>query len=212
MQPDDPAYPGQAEYTPAFLRVYDPLVLGFFCRFVWRCSKPRLVEHYRRHIGARHLDIGPGTGYFLQQVDPPEELTVLDPNPNVLTYVRRRIPNAEAVEADACHPLPVVGPFDSVAINGVLHCLPSAGGCKEAALGHAAEVLVPSGVLFGATIVTEGHTAISRQFLHMNNRRGVFDNLTDSPTNLEQWLSASFDDVEIKMVGSMAVFAARQPR
>ena len=30
MQPDDPAYRGQSEYTPFFLKIYDPVILGFF--------------------------------------------------------------------------------------------------------------------------------------------------------------------------------------
>jgi len=43
----------------------DPLVLGPIARFVWRCPTTRLVERYRQHIRDRHLDVGPGTGYFL---------------------------------------------------------------------------------------------------------------------------------------------------
>ena len=30
MKPEDPAYRGQREYTPFFLKIYDPLILG--CR------------------------------------------------------------------------------------------------------------------------------------------------------------------------------------
>jgi len=30
MNRDDPGYEGQREYTPLFLKVYDPLILGFF--------------------------------------------------------------------------------------------------------------------------------------------------------------------------------------
>jgi hypothetical protein len=51
MERDDPAYEGQREYTPLFLRIYDPLILGFFTPVVWRCPTTRLVEGYRRHLG-----------------------------------------------------------------------------------------------------------------------------------------------------------------
>ncbi|MGH2394333.1 MAG: hypothetical protein ACRDGH_12730, partial [Candidatus Limnocylindria bacterium] len=34
MEPDDPAYRGQGEYSPFFLRIYDPLILGVFTRGV----------------------------------------------------------------------------------------------------------------------------------------------------------------------------------
>ena len=65
MDPSDPAYPGQAGYTPLLLAIYDPWVLGFMARVVWRCPTPLGVELYRHHLGHRHLDVGPGTGYFL---------------------------------------------------------------------------------------------------------------------------------------------------
>ena len=67
MDRTDPAYRGQSDYTPLLLRLYDPLVLGPIARYVWRCPSPRLLEHYRQHIREPHLDVGPGTGYFVEQ-------------------------------------------------------------------------------------------------------------------------------------------------
>lgn len=49
------------------LNLYDPFVLGPVARFVWRCPTPRLIEGYRRHVRDRHLDVGPGTGFFLDR-------------------------------------------------------------------------------------------------------------------------------------------------
>jgi hypothetical protein len=63
MDRDDPAYAGQAGYTLFLLAIYDPFVLGFMARAVWRSPIPPVVEDYRRHLGRRHLDVGPGTGY-----------------------------------------------------------------------------------------------------------------------------------------------------
>lgn len=78
--PDDSGYAGQEHCTPWFLRLYDPLVLGFFARVVWRCPTRRLVAHYARHVGRRHLDIGPGTGYFLKHARLPTgvHITLVD--------------------------------------------------------------------------------------------------------------------------------------
>ena len=67
MDPDDPGYRGQAEYTPWLLAIYDPFVLGFMARAVWRCPTPPVVDRYRHHLGHRHLDVGPGTGYFIEK-------------------------------------------------------------------------------------------------------------------------------------------------
>jgi SAM-dependent methyltransferase len=218
MERDDPAYEGQREYTPLFLRIYDPLILGFFTPVVWRCPTTRLVEGYRRHLGYRHLDVGPGTGYFLERAGMPDgsPVTLLDPNVHVLDHASRRLRRLDVttVEADVCKQLPVDGPFDSAALNGVLHCLPGPLSRKAVAVANVAAVLAPTGVLFGASILglSGRHTWLSRSILKANNRRGTFDNLGDTEESLGEILAASFERVELETVGSMAIFAATKPR
>jgi SAM-dependent methyltransferase len=218
MERDDPAYEGQREYSPLFLRIYDPLILGFFTPAVWRCPTNRLVEWYRRHLGHRHLDVGPGTGYFLDRAGMPDgsNVTLLDPNVHVLDHASRRLRRLDitTVEADVLKPLPVHGPFDSAALNGVLHCLPGPLPRKAAAVANVAAVLAPTGVLFGASILGSAgrHTRLARRLLEANNRRGTFDNLGDTEEGLGEILEASFERVELETVGSMAIFAATGPR
>ncbi len=69
------------------------------------------------------------------------------------------------------------------------------------------------GVLFGGTVlgIDEPHSAPARAFLKAVNKRGAFDNLTDTRDGLETILSAAFDDVDIDVVGSLALFTARHP-
>ncbi|MEX0790637.1 MAG: class I SAM-dependent methyltransferase [Actinomycetota bacterium] len=218
MKPDDPAYRGQADYTPGFLRIYDPFVLGFMARVVWRWPTPPLVESYRRHLGRRHLDVGPGTGYFLDKagLPPDAEMTLLDPNPNVLARASHRLArvNPTIVEADVLKPLPVSGPFDSAALSGVLHCLPGPQSRKAAAVRNIARVLTPDGVLFGVAVLGSSarHTLPARASLWALNRRGVFDNLADTEEGLREILEESFQAVEIKVISSMVEFTASHPR
>ena len=82
MDRDDPAYKGQADYSRLVLDLYDPLVLGPIARYVWRCPTSELLARYRQHIRSRHLDIGPGTGYFLSRSNLPNgsRVTLVDPN------------------------------------------------------------------------------------------------------------------------------------
>ena len=122
--------------------------------------------------------------------------------------------NITTVEADVCKPLPIHGPFDSAALNGVLHCLPGPLARKAAAVENVAAVLTPGGVLFGASILGSSgrHTRLSRRLLEANNRRGTFDNLGDTEEGLREILEASFERVHLETVGSMAVFAATDPR
>jgi len=215
---DDPSYKGQRGYNRFLLAIYDPWVLGFMARAVWKSPIPPVVERYRRLMGRRHLDVGPGTGYFLERAAPPEEteITLLDPNPNVLRKASRRLAARKpiTVEADVMKPLPVEGPFDSAALSYVLHCLRGPQPNKSLAIRHIADVLTADGVLFGGTVLglEVRHTPQARAVLKAFNRAGDFDNLGDTAEGLRRILEESFEKVEIDVVGSTANFTATRPR
>jgi SAM-dependent methyltransferase len=218
MDRDDPAYRGQADYSRALLRAYDRVVLGFVAWFVWRTPTQELVDRYRRRIREPHLDVGPGTGYFLEESHLPDgsRVTIVDPNPNVLEHASGKLTRLDvtAVEADALKPLPVDGPFESAALHMVLHCLPGPLSRKALAIANMAAVLTPTGVLFGATILGRSgpHTWLAQRVLSVFNKRGAFDNLADSEEGLREILEASFEHVELETVGSALIFAATNPR
>ncbi|MDH4111709.1 MAG: class I SAM-dependent methyltransferase [Actinomycetota bacterium] len=218
MERDDPAYKGQSGYNPFMLAIYDPWVLGFMSRAVWHLPIPPVVERYRRNLGHRHLDVGPGTGYFIEKAAPPTdiEISLLDPNPHVLHRASKRLAafHPTSVEADVMKPLPVDGLFDSAALNFVLHCLRGPIENKTNSIRNIADVLVPDGVLFGGTVlgIEEPHSKPARAFLRAANKQGGFDNLGDTAAGLRQILSVSFSDVELETVGSAALFTATGPR
>lgn len=217
MDRNDPAYQGQRDYNRLLLNLYDPLVLGPIARFVWRCPASGLVARYRRHIRGRHLDVGPGTGYFLERSSLADDspVTIVDPNPNVLRHVSQRLRRLDitAVEADVLQPLPVEGPFDSAALHLVIHCLPGPLSRKASAVANVADVLAPDGVLFGASVLGSSgpHTRAARSMLAAFNRQGGFDNLDDTEAGLLEILAASFAQVQLEVVGSIALFTATNP-
>ena len=218
MDPSDPAYKGQRDYTPLVLNLYDPLVVGPIARFVWRSPTARLLERYRQHIRTPHLDVGPGTGYFLARAGLPagSQVTIVDPNRNVLDHTSRRLPDLDVtvVQADVLKPLPVGGPFASAALHLVIHCLPGPLSRKAVAVANVAAVVAPNGVFFGASVLGRSgpHNWLARRFLDVFNRQGGFDNLDDTEDGLRSILSQSFEDVELDVIGSLAVFTARRPR
>jgi SAM-dependent methyltransferase len=185
---------------------------------VWRCPTRRLAQQYTQHLRQRHLDVGPGTGYFLAHARLPAggSVLLLDPNPDVLAHASRRLAhlNPSVIQADVCKPLPIQQRFDSIALNYVLHCLPGPMLQRAAVVGNLATVIEPDGVLFGATVLgtPELHTWLSRAALRDNNRRGIFDNLYDNEADLRAILNGSFEAVDMEIVGSVAVFAATKPR
>lgn len=217
MDRDDPAYRGQSDYGRAFLQLYDPLVLGLFARFVWRIDTAEHVRLYRTHIRPNHLDVGPGTGYFLEHAGLPDggRVTILDPNANVLRHVKRRLRRLDvtAVQADVLKPLPALGPFESAALSGVLHCLPGPMERKALAIENVARVMAPGGVLFGLSVLGRSarHTRLGRAFLRALNKRGTFGNLDDTEAGLREILGRSFRHVSVETVAGTAVFVATDP-
>jgi hypothetical protein len=119
-----------------------------------------------------------------------------------------------AVEADVLKPLPVRGPFGSVGMNLVLHCLPGPMARKSAAIRNIAAVLHPDGMFFGSTVLGDEarHSWAARRMLAFYNGRGSFDNRTDTEENVRQVIAASFEHVEFEVVGSVAIWYAMGPR
>lgn len=218
MDREDPAYKGQADYTPLLLNLYDPIVLGVVAGLVWRVPPEPLLENYRRNISDRHLDVGPGTGYCIERSGLPDgsHVTIVDPNPNVLRHTARKLARFDvtAVEADVLKPLPVERGFESAGMNMVIHCLPGPISRKALAIRNIADVLSPTGTFFGATILGRSgdHRWLARRVLTAFNWHGGFDNLDDSEAGLREILQASFENVDIQIVRSAAIFQATRPR
>jgi hypothetical protein len=209
---------GQRVYTPLVLRAYDLFVLGFSGRFVWRCSSSKMLERYDRHVGARHLDIGVGTGWFLDHCGWPTEsprITLLDLNEHALSAaagrIRRYAPTT--VRANVLDPVELGDArFGSIGLNFLFHCLP--GGLQWKAATVASNLrpyLAPNGVVFGSTILGRGvsHNLLGRRLLRLYNRKRIFSNLDDDRQGLDQGLASELTDVEIQVVGTVALFTAR---
>jgi SAM-dependent methyltransferase len=208
---------GAAIYNPATLRAYDLYVHGFSNALIWGCPTRELHDLYRRNASGRHLDVGVGTGYFLDRCrwpTPTPRIVLLDLNAHALRYTRERIRRYDpvAVRGNVLEPLQVPeAPFDSIALLYVLHCLPGDLATKSAVFRNLGRLLTPGGVLFGATVLGQGVRPgwIARVLLALYNRRGIFSNRTDSRSRLGEALDGHFERVEIRERGCVALFEAR---
>lgn len=61
------AQAGAAIYSKLVLSVYDVVVIKFSNRWAWRCPSSVILDFYNEHISDNHLDVGVGTGYFLDK-------------------------------------------------------------------------------------------------------------------------------------------------
>ena len=210
---------GQAVYSPWTLRLYDAYVLGLSCRFAWRCPADVLLAQYQAHVGARHLDVGVGSGYFLDRCRfpvPRPQILLLDLNQASLAFAAQRIARLQprTCRADVLAPLPISETFDSIGLGFLLHCLPGDMSHKARAMANLAGLLDPGGVLFGSTVLTGDvrHNALGRALLAVYNRKGIFSNRDDSAAALRAALDQSFSDISVTTHGAVALFAARRPR
>ncbi|MGC5033500.1 class I SAM-dependent methyltransferase [Micromonospora sp. DT229] len=208
---------GTAVYTPQWLAEYDQAVLGDICRRVWCCDRSVMLDWYDRHIGDRHVDVGPGTGFFLDNCrhrTPRPRIALVDLNPTVLAEAAGRLRRFEPVtlERDVLAPFDVGAErFDSAGLNFLLHCLPGGMAYKAQVLDHVRTHIEPGGWIFGSTVLAEGvtHTPAASRLLATLNDSGTFSNRTDSLTDLRAELAARFADFQIVVHGSVALFRAR---
>lgn len=206
-------------YRRPSLAAYDLLALGLVSRWVWRCSRRKMLAHYNSQVGRHHLDIGPGTGWFLDKCRFPTKspsITLLDLNEVVLANSAQRIKRySPAIHlGDAFKPMNLgAAKFDSVGMNFLLHCLPGSVPQKSVVFDNVAPFLTPGARVFGSTVLgTDApHTAVSSKMLKKLNSSKVFSNTEDRLDDITRELTARFTDVEIRQSGVVCLFAARFP-
>jgi SAM-dependent methyltransferase len=218
LRATDVGYAGQKTYTPTFLEhIYDRIVVGFSNTWVWRCPSATITRLYDENVADVHLDVGPGTGYFLARCSfptPKPAITLLDLNVHVLEVASRRIAHyaPSTYQANLLEPLDFeAAGFGSIALTHVLHCLPGTIDEKASILHRLAAVLRPGGRLFGTTVLARGvpHTPLSRAHIRGLNRKGIFSNREDDLEGLDRALAGHFSDYELTTTGSVARFIIR---
>ena len=207
-----------AAFTKPPLYVYDYTVLGFSNRFVWKCPTKHILEFYNQHISANHLDVGVGSGYFLDKCTfpvPEPEITLLDLSQDSLEITARRIARyrPKTCIANVLEDLPLApASFDSIGLNYVLHCVPGTMASKAIVFTRLHSLLTPRGKIFGTTILGQEVPIglLARRFLQVYNRTGIFNNAHDSKTALEQILKTTFSNYTFHTVGSVAFFVGQR--
>jgi ubiquinone/menaquinone biosynthesis C-methylase UbiE len=208
---------GAAVYTRPMLAIYDAFVIGFSNSVLWKCPSRLLVDFCNQNLSAKHLDVGVGTGYFLDKCQFPSlspNLTLVDLNPNCLRTTARRLRRYHPAchLADVLRPLPLSdSSFQSIGLNYLVHCLPGDLTTKGTAFGNLRRLLKPGGVLFGATILGSGveHGVLARQVLNIYNAKGIFSNLSDSAEGLRAELGRYLSEPSVRVEGAVALFRAR---
>lgn len=209
---------GYASYTPGLLRVYDRIVLGIYSRFLWRCSPNHLQWHFDRHISSNHLDVGVGTGRFLDRAAFPSaapQIVLMDMNNNALEHASRRLARYRpiVVQHNALEPISSqLAPFNSISINYLLHCIPGTLLQKAIVFENLMDVLKPGGLIFGATILTHGVpvSPLTRPWLSLFLKTGIMNNEADSLADLKTVLAKVLERPELSVRGMVGLFSGQK--
>ncbi len=207
---------GQAAYTPGFLGFYDFLILRVIVPYIWRCPIEHPLKMYREYLSSNHLEIGVGSGYFLDNCNFPSDnprLALMDLNPNSLKFTGERVSRykPELYTTNILDPIKQnIEKFDSIAINAVIHCLPGTMQAKMVVFDNIKQLLNPGGVVFGSTILNLGvkQNWLTKKFMKRFNNNKVFCNLEDDLTTLKEGLNTRFSNSEVNVIGTAALFKA----
>ncbi|MFP2925082.1 class I SAM-dependent methyltransferase [Pyxidicoccus sp. 3LG] len=218
LQMSPEVHAGQAVYTRWTLRLlYDVGVLGYSNRFVWKCPTAKQLAWYDENVSSNHLDVGVGTGYYVDRCNwpsPSPRLALMDLNANSLGHAANRTARylPETYRRNVLDPIDFDAPrFDSIGINCLLHCLPGSMDEKAVAFDHLARLLNPGGCIFGSTLL-QGDVPRSwqaRMLMNIYNRKGLFSNRQDTREALERALRTRFKESHVTVHGCVALFRAR---
>lgn len=219
MSLEKSTYDGQAIYSKSVLKIYDLWVLGFSNSYLWKCNTNYLREQFVKYATTNHLDIGVGTGFFLDKClsKAKRRVVLFDLNQNSLdaTYERVKRFKPEKYQVDVLETIDVdCEKVDSISINFLLHCLPGSIKEKSILFENASNYLNKNGVLFGSTILGKDvhKNYFANKLMNLYNKKGIFSNENDSLEELEAELNKYFKKVSIKMIGCVAVFSAKEKR
>lgn len=215
---DDAVAAGAAVYSKPALSLYDLYVLGFSNTFAWQCPSRLILDFYNEHISGRHLDVGVGTGYFLDKCKfpiPHPTIALADLNANSLRFTAKRLQRyhptthlANVLQQLRLEP----ANFDSIAINFLLHCLPGHLLSKGSVFGNLKPLLNPDGgVIFGTTVLGTGvkRNFLAKGLMRAYNSIRIFCNSEDNASDLEYVLKDEFRDYSIHVAGCVAFFMGR---
>jgi hypothetical protein len=207
----------QQFFNKGTLLVYDFVLYGVISKYAWGCSIERLDSHYRNHLSSNHLEVGVGTGFLLNRAVfglPHPRVALMDLSPACIETTARKISRygPETYIQNLLEPMQnEIAPFDSIAINSVLHCVPGGFTEKGVAFLNLRTLMSDSCVLFGSTVLSDGirKNWLAKPFMWLMNSLGVFNNHRDNAQDLESYLQTHFQVVEFGIVGVAAFFAVK---
>jgi len=208
---------GQAVYNKNVLSAYDVIVISISNHYIWKCSSSLIEAHYNANVSSNHLDVGVGTGYFLDRCRFPTgnpRVALMDMNANSLEFTSKRLKRyrPESYQQNVLEEISApIESFDSVGTNYLLHCLPGTITDKATVFDHLKSLMNPGARVFGSTILQSGveRSWLAKKLMDLYNKKGIFSNIEDSLEGLRSVLFQRFKNVKIEVAGCVALFSGQ---
>ncbi len=208
----------QAYFNPLLLYFYDWVVFSFVAKYIWGVPVKLLLARYKLLVRKSHLEVGVGTGYLLDKLNPVDiNIDLMDLSEDCLKKTRRRLTryNPSTYVHNILEPYTssksnLENKYQSLSLNFVMHCVPGDFKEKSLAFGHLKKLLTNDGVLFGVSVVAKGNKAnwCAKPTMRLLNAIGLFNNGNDHPADLLLGLEAHFRYVSVQVVVATAFFVA----
>ena len=182
-----------------------------------------ILEFYNQNVSDKHLDIGVGTGYFLDRGRFPSstpQITLMDLNENSLEKTAK--PAYSAIVRET-YPRNVLEPIEipdcgiridriefSAALSSWKH------GAKQVGIRESETLLRAGGVIFGTTILGAGGASqLAWRHAYMQDLQliGSFQQLRRSPRGFGRWtIKALFGRHEVTTRGCISILQSMEVR
>lgn len=208
----------QAYFNPLLLYFYDWVVFSFVAKNIWGVSVKQLLERYEQLVRKTHLEVGVGTGYLLDKLNPVDtNIDLMDLSESCLEKTRSRLTRFKPatyihniLEPYTNKANNLEGRYQSLSLNFVMHCVPGDFKEKSVAFRHLKKLLADDGVLFGVSVVAQDNKAnpLAKPVMWLLNAIGLFNNSNDHPGDLRSGLEVHFRYVSVKVVSASVFFIA----
>ena len=188
------------------------------CKYVWQCSDKNICQLYKNNIQKHHIEIGPGTGYYLKPyISNLNSLELIDVNSNVLRYANMRLHHSDLKKKitninlfKKNNIIQINNEITSIGVNCVLHCVP---GPIETNIDNLINNIQKQNknnkiIIFGSSVINDSNKNILQDFeLALLNYFRIFDNKKDNEERLIDYFHHKQLKYKINKIGSIILFS-----
>ena len=186
---------------------YDYFVNNINCKYIWKCDQRYIKKLYAHNITNKHVEIGPGTGYFIKKYQF-RNLHLIDINQDILNNSKKNLTNnCQNIKIHNKNIFEINNKINedisSVGLSYVLHCIPNN---LDISLDNLVENISTNNqiTIFGSIVIPNKKDIVAMTEIYTLNTVGIFNNINHNKQQLEYIIDKY--NGNIKHVGNVLLF------